>query len=78
MIPIFANSGIARRYSCVPVDWYEHKHGWKERNALYIENAVSLLERVTLALLKESDLSRDAIDAIVCVSSTGIATPSRS
>jgi alkylresorcinol/alkylpyrone synthase len=76
MIPIFANSGIARRYSCVPVDWYEHKHGWKERNALYIENAVSLLERVTLALLKESDLSRDAIDAIVCVSSTGIATPS--
>ncbi len=76
MMPIFANSGIARRYSCVPVDWYEHPHGWKERNALYIENAVSLLERVTLTLLRQADLSRDAIDAIVCVSTTGIATPS--
>jgi alkylresorcinol/alkylpyrone synthase len=76
MLPVFANSGISRRYSCVPVDWYGVPHGWKERNDLYIENAVSLLETVTLGLLEEAKVKRDAIDAIVVVSTTGIATPS--
>jgi len=76
MLPVFQNSGISRRYSCVPVDWYSLPHGWKERNDLYIEHAVSLLEKVTLALLDAADLKRDAIDAIVTVSTTGIATPS--
>ena len=76
MIPIFGNAGISRRYSCVPVDWYTQPHGWKERNDLYIVNAVSLLETVTLALLEKANIARDAIDAIVTVSTTGIATPS--
>lgn len=76
MIPIFGNAGISRRYSCVPVDWYTRPHGWKERNDLYLANAVSLLETVTLALLEKAKIARDAIDAIVTVSTTGIATPS--
>jgi alkylresorcinol/alkylpyrone synthase len=76
LIPIFGNAGISRRYSCVPVEWYTQPHGWKERNELYIANAVSLLETVTLALLEQAKIARDAIDAIVTVSTTGIATPS--
>ena len=42
LIPIFGNAGISRRYSCVPVEWYTEPHGWKERNDLYLENAVAL------------------------------------
>lgn len=76
MLPVFANSGIGQRYSCVPLEWYSASHGWKERNALYTANAVVLLEKVTRELLDEARLSADAIDAIVCVSTTGIATPS--
>ena len=76
MLPVFENSGIARRYSCVPLDWYSRPHGWKERNELYIENAVSLLEQVALALLQSADVRADEIDTIVTVSTTGIATPS--
>ena len=32
LLPVFANSGIQRRYSTVPLDWYDEPHGWAERN----------------------------------------------
>jgi alkylresorcinol/alkylpyrone synthase len=76
MMPIFTNTGIARRYSCVPIDWYLAPHGWKDRTELYVNNAVDLLEKVALSLLEEAGLARDRIDAIVVSSTTGIATPS--
>jgi alkylresorcinol/alkylpyrone synthase len=76
LMPVFENTGIARRYSCVPIDWYSHAHGWTDRNSLYIENAVDLFEKLTLALLDEAGLTREDIDAVVVSSTTGIATPS--
>ncbi len=76
LMPVFENTGIDRRYSCVPIDWYTQPHGWTDRNALYIENSVALFEKLTLALLDEAGLQRDDIDAIVVSSTTGIATPS--
>lgn len=76
LMPVFENAGIDRRYSCVPIDWYGAPHGWKDRNALYIESAVSLLESVTGHLLRSAKLQRHDIDAIVTVSTTGVATPS--
>jgi alkylresorcinol/alkylpyrone synthase len=76
LMPVFANSGIARRYSCVPIDWYEADHGWTDRNALYLEHAAELLERAARACLDRARLRAVDIDAIVTVSTTGIATPS--
>jgi len=76
MLPVFDNAGIRRRYSCVPLDWYGRPHGWKERNALFIANAVALLEKVALDLMDDAKLGRQEIDAVVAVSTTGIATPS--
>ena len=76
MLPVFSNSGIERRHSCVPPDWYLADHGWKDRNAIFIENAVTLLEKVAQACLNEAGLAPDDIDAVVSVSTTGIATPS--
>ena len=76
LLPVYANAGIARRYSCVPLDWYEQPHAWAEKNRLYIDNALTLLERVTTDCLKTAGLGKDDIDAIVCVSTSGIATPS--
>jgi alkylresorcinol/alkylpyrone synthase len=75
-MPVFENTGIERRYSCVPIDWYAQPHGWTDRNALYIENSVALFEKLTLALLDEAGLKREDIDGIVVSSTTGIATPS--
>jgi alkylresorcinol/alkylpyrone synthase len=76
LMPIFTNTGIDRRYSCVPIDWYNEDHGWQDRTALYVSNAVDLLEKVARALLDEAKLAIDDIDAIVVSSTTGIATPS--
>ncbi|HEY0107479.1 MAG TPA: type III polyketide synthase [Rhizomicrobium sp.] len=76
LMPVFDNTGIERRYSCVPIDWYTEPHGWTDRNTLYIENAVALFETLTEALLAEAGLERGDIDAIVVSSTTGISTPS--
>lgn len=76
LLSVFTNAGIRRRYSCVPVDWYEQAHGWQERTSLYVDNAVRLLEDVARGLLSDSRLRADDIDAIVVASTTGVATPS--
>ena len=76
MVPVFANTGIERRYSCVPIDWYLEEHGWIDRTDLYISNAVDLLEQVTKKLLDQTGLTKDQLDGIVVVSTTGVATPS--
>lgn len=76
LLPLFLNTGIERRYSCVPLEWYLQPHGWADRNALYIENAVALLEQIARAAIAEAGISTTDIDAIVTVSTTGIATPS--
>jgi alkylresorcinol/alkylpyrone synthase len=75
LMPVFANSGIERRYSSVPLDWYEHAHGWPERNALYLEHAVTLLAQAAGDALALAGLKPEAIDSIVVVSTTGVATP---
>ena len=74
-MPVFAHAGIERRYSSVPIEWYESGHGWAERNALYLEHAVSLLNQAARDALALADLKPEAIDAVAVVSTTCIATP---
>ena len=76
LLPMFANTGIERRYSCVPIEWYERLHDWPERNQVYLDSAIDLLESATLRVLEQAGRHPDEIDAIVAVSTTGIATPS--
>ncbi|MEJ0070047.1 MAG: type III polyketide synthase [Pseudomonadota bacterium] len=75
LVPAFANAGIATRHSCVPLDWYNRPHDWPERTKLYVESSLDLLERATLDCLEAADMTVDDVDAVVMVSSTGIATP---
>jgi alkylresorcinol/alkylpyrone synthase len=76
LLPVFENAGIARRFSCVPIEWYVEPHGWAARNRLFLEHAVDLLEEAARNCLEKACLTVNEIDAIVAVSSTGIATPS--
>src|SRR5580698_4437628 len=76
LITIFQNTGIDRRYSCVPIDWYLGDHGWMDRTELYVSGAVDLLEEVTGKLLAQTGFTADDLDAIVLVSTTGVSTPS--
>ena len=76
LMPVFARAGIERRFSCMPIEWYERPHGWVERNALYRTHALLLLEAAARDAMRKARLAPGDIDAIVCVSTTGIATPS--
>ncbi len=76
LLPMFGNTGIHRRYSSVPIEWYESLHDWRERNRVYLDSALELLEAATRRVLISAGRSVDEIDAIVAVSTTGIATPS--
>jgi alkylresorcinol/alkylpyrone synthase len=76
LLPVFENSGIEKRHCALPFDWYLEPHGWTDRNDAYLAAALPLIEEVTLRVLGEAGLVPDDIDAIVTVSTTGIATPS--
>jgi alkylresorcinol/alkylpyrone synthase len=76
LLPVFANSGIRRRYSAMPLEWFDAPHGWPERNRHYVASAIELLERAAGEALDRAGVAPAEIGAIVAVSTTGIATPS--
>jgi alkylresorcinol/alkylpyrone synthase len=76
LLPMFGNTGIECRYSCVPIEWYEQLHQWPERNRVYLDSAIALLETATRRVLERAQRDAAEIDAVVVVSTTGIATPS--
>src|SRR5438045_9066670 len=75
LLPVFANSGIERRYSTVPIDWYNEPHGWAERNRRYVAGALDLLESVAGQALDRAGLSIRELGGIVTVSTTRMPTP---
>ena len=74
--PVYANAEIETRHSCVPIEWYETGHSFAERNRLYLDNALALLEHAARSALEQMDLDPRKVDGIVVASTTGIATPS--
>jgi alkylresorcinol/alkylpyrone synthase len=76
MEPVFDNAGIAKRYIVQPNLWYEGKHGWGERNRVYIEAAERLFEQAASRALEAAGIAASEVDTVVTVSTTGISTPS--
>jgi len=76
LMPVFENAAIETRYSCVPLSWHTEPHGLKDRSALYVKNAVELLADAAERALVKAGLEHHDIDAVVSVSTSGIATPS--
>ncbi|WP_442504248.1 type III polyketide synthase [Marinivivus vitaminiproducens] len=73
---LFDHAGIATRHMCMPLAWYLGGHGPAERNRLYLDHAEALTLEAAKRALAEAGLAAEAVDAVVTVSSTGIATPS--
>jgi alkylresorcinol/alkylpyrone synthase len=76
MMPAFENAGIETRYSCMPLDWFSTPRGWQEKNARYLEHALDLLTQAAEDCLNQAGITPEDVDAVVTVSTTGIATPS--
>lgn len=73
---VFESTGIEHRSFARPLPWYLDEPGWSERADVFERVGTDLAETVTRSLLDEADLPPQAIDGIVFVTTTGIATPS--
>jgi alkylresorcinol/alkylpyrone synthase len=73
---VFTNAGIKRRYSARPLDWFDKPHDWRDRTQAYLAGAQDLFVAAAEAALMNAGVTASDVDAVVTVSSTGIATPS--
>lgn len=72
---VFCNAGIENRYIAKPPEWYLQHRNWQERTDAFLDVATLLFCDVATEALERAGLPASAIDAVVNVSSTGIATP---
>lgn len=75
LLPVFQNAAIHTRHFAQPLEWYEQQHSFAEANALYDKLALELGAEAAFAALAKADFDPAAIEVVVFVSSTGIATP---
>ena len=76
MIGVFKNAQIEHRQLARPLDWYIGQRGFAEKNAVYVEEALDLSERIAREALADAGITPADVDAVIFVSSTGISTPS--
>lgn len=76
MLDIFANSGIERRRTVRPLKWYLEPRDWSDRSRVFHEDGLALFEKVAAAAIERAGLAPDAIDCVVTICSSGVATPS--
>lgn len=72
----YDNAMIQRRHFCVPMEWFGTSHSFKEKNDLYIHNAIELSKKAIERTLSEANCTAEEIDYLLFVSTTGLATPS--
>jgi alkylresorcinol/alkylpyrone synthase len=70
-----STSGVEHRSLAIPLDRYPKLSGFTEANAAYLEVATDLAERAVRSALEAAKLEPQDVDAIVMVSSTGVAVP---
>jgi alkylresorcinol/alkylpyrone synthase len=68
-------SGVEHRSLAIPLDRYPTLSGFTEANAVYLDVATELGERAVRSALADAMLEPHDVDAIVTVSSTGVAVP---
>lgn len=68
-------SGVDTRNLALPLQRYPHLSGFTEANDAYLEVAVDLAEHAVRSALDDARISPSEVDAIVAVSSTGVAVP---
>lgn len=73
---VFETTGIHKRHSVCPPEWFLEPQGWPERTKAYLDGALQLFVTAARQALDEAGLRASDVDTVVTVSSTGIATPS--
>jgi len=76
LLQVFDHSGIETRSVCMPLEWYTQPRTFAQQNALYVEHALRLGASAASRALAAAGLPASAVDHVVFVSTTGLATPS--
>lgn len=70
------SSGVSNRNLVCALDSYKELGGFEQRNAIYINSMVNILERAARALQKEIGFDWSDVGIITSTSITGVAVPS--
>jgi alkylresorcinol/alkylpyrone synthase len=73
---VFETSGILRRYTVRPLEWYFEPLGWPERSEAYLDGGGQLFIDAATEALEAAGITAAQVDTVVTISSTGISTPS--
>ncbi|MBP1933771.1 type III polyketide synthase [Ammoniphilus resinae] len=76
LIGLFENTGIDTRQFCVPMEWFKNNPGFKEKNSIYIENAVLYGKEALIHCMEKCQVDIADISHLFFISTTGMATPS--
>lgn len=81
LLTVFQNGQIEKRHFVKGMDWFRTDRSFEEKNDAYIEGAVELGSEAVENCLRSAqflkkEISVNEIDAIFCISSSGLATPS--
>ena len=76
LLPLFERTGVGTRYFVRPLDWYAAGPTFESRNDVFATTGVELAEQAARACLERSDIDRDQVAHLYCVTTTGLLTPS--
>ncbi|MCA1063124.1 3-oxoacyl-[acyl-carrier-protein] synthase III C-terminal domain-containing protein [Rossellomorea sp. AcN35-11] len=76
LLTVFENGEIDSRYFVKDIDWFSKDHTFQEKNEEFIHHAVELGSRAVKKSLASHQLGLNDIDAIITISTSGLATPS--
>lgn len=76
LLPVFDHAGVSQRYLGAPLDWLQSPHGFAEKNERYQTVAAAIASEAATKALAQTPFAPTDIDAVLYVTSTGIATPS--
>lgn len=74
-LPVFENSKIINRPVLMDIDWYAENKTFKEKNDLFLENALVLAEESSRKAINRAGLTPEDIDIIIIVTSSGFVVP---
>lgn len=81
LMPLFLNAQIENRYFARDLEWFKRDHSLQEKNDAFLDAAVQLgteaIEKcLSSSLFLKKNVPFEDIDAILTITSSGLATPS--
>ncbi len=76
LLPVFDRTGVETRYFVEPLEWYAEGPSFETRNRVFAESGLQLAKRAAVRCLETANLDPGDVDAVFCVTTTGLMTPS--